>query len=321
MKKLVLFVLCASTLCVNGVFAQSKEDLKAQIEQLKQQNQMLMMMLQQMQGYPQQQMMGYPQQQMMGYPMQQVRDASGYAEMMKSPIEQLALMQGTGEIRAFAQAESMKEQFARTQAEANATAELQRKIETYIRYGLNTYNDQTGVNGQYSLDEKAREDIVTAAKGFVEGGVILDTRKLYNSQTKMYKYEVCMKLDRAGVLGAIEAQNARILANRQKFEQDMQFAWDELDARHHTESLSEQQAQRANEMQQNNLDRQAQREANASQLRHQQEMESNQQRFDNNQKSVQQQQDYNLQRQKNNNDTRLQMQQQHNQYNQQRSYK
>ena len=67
-----------TTLSIGGVFAQSKEDLKSEIEQLKQQNQMLMQMMQNQQMYQQQGM--YPQQ---GYPQQNMQyPQQGYAQQM-----------------------------------------------------------------------------------------------------------------------------------------------------------------------------------------------------------------------------------------------
>jgi hypothetical protein len=60
----------------------------------------------------------------------------------------------------------------------------------------------------------------------------------------------------------MEAQNERILKNRERFEKDMQEAWDELDARNGRKTSAEKRAEqeaRVNEMQQGNLDRENKR--------------------------------------------------------------
>lgn len=187
-------------------------------------------------------------------------DASGFTEVRKSPIEELSLALGTNEIRAFGQAESGNEQMALNAARAQAIAALQEKIEVYVRAGLDQYTQETGVNSEYALDESTRNQVMTAAKGVVNGASVLDTRKLYNPSTKRYKYEVCVTYNRAGVLSVMQQQSDRIRANEKKFEQDMQHAWDALDAQNNRMTLGEQQQQRQNEMQQNNLDRQHQRD-------------------------------------------------------------
>lgn len=288
-KTLTTLSVLAASLLVTQVYAQSKKELKAEMEQLKLQNQLMMQMLQNnQQGNAQQ---GDYRQGNDSYPHSrsgQDADESGYAEIETSPIEELSYEFGTNEIRAYGSAESAKEQLSRASAEGNAIAALQRKIETYVRYGLDQYSDETGVNGNYSIDEKTREQVVIAAKGVVEGAVVLRSRKLFNKKTKRYKYEVCVKYDRAGVLSAIVEQDARIRANEKQFEQDMLSAWDELDARNHRLSPDELRAQRANEMEQENKDRQAQRDAAAAQLKHEQDMQA-----------AQQQNEYNLKYQQN----------------------
>lgn len=187
------------------------------------------------------------------------QDQDGYVEVKKSPVEELSLATGTNEIRAFGSSESGNEQLALNAARAQAIAALQEKIEVYVRAGLDLYNQETGVNKEYALDESTRNQVITAAKGIVNGATILDSRKLYNPSTKRYKYEVCVKYDRAGVLDAMQQQSTRILANEKRFETDMKQAWDALDAQNNRISLAEQQQTRQNEMQQNNLDRENQR--------------------------------------------------------------
>ena len=187
-------------------------------------------------------------------------DEAGFVEVKKSPIEELSLATGTNEIRAFGSAESGNEQMALNAARAQATAALQEKIEVYVRAGLDQYNQETGVNGEYALDELTRNQVITAVKGIVTGATILDSRKMFNPTSKRYKYEVCVTYDRAGILSCMQQQSARIRANEKKFEEDMQHAWDALDAQNNRITLGEQQQQRQNEMEQNNLDRQNQRD-------------------------------------------------------------
>lgn len=186
-------------------------------------------------------------------------DVDGFVEIKKSPIEELALAVGTNEIRAYGSAESGNAQMAFNAARAQATAALKEKMEVYVRAGLDQYTQEVGVNSEYSLDESTRNQIITAVKGIINGASVLDSRKMYNPNNKRYKYEVCMKYDRAGVLTAIQQQSERIRNNEKKFEADMKEAWDALDAENNRISLSEQQRMRQNEMQQRNLDRDNQR--------------------------------------------------------------
>ena len=86
-----------------------------------------------------------------------------FEEIPLSPIEELAYQEGTGEIRGFGQATSANAQLALNAAKAQATADLQVKIEQYVRYGLNQYMDETTVGDRSSLDDKTRNDVVTAA--------------------------------------------------------------------------------------------------------------------------------------------------------------
>ena len=107
-----------------------------------------------------------------------------FEEIEMSPIEELAYEEGTGEIRGFGQSTSASAQLALSTAKAQATADIQQKIEQYVRYGLNQYLDETSVSDQSSLDEKTRNDVVIAAKGVVEGVTVLKTRKLYSKSQR-----------------------------------------------------------------------------------------------------------------------------------------
>lgn len=157
-------------------------------------------------------------------------DTAGYVEIKRSPIELLAMASGTNEIRAYGQAESANEQMAMNAARAQAIAALQEKIEVYVKAGLDQYMQETGVNSEYALDESTRNQVITAAKGVVKGATVLDSRKLYNPDTKRYKYEICVSLTRSGVIRAMQQQSDRIRANEKQFEADMQSAFDALDS-------------------------------------------------------------------------------------------
>ena len=185
-----------------------------------------------------------------------------FEEIEMSPIEELAYEEGTGEIRGFGQGTSANAQLALNAAKAQATADLQQKIEQYVRYGFNQYMDETTVGDNSSIDEKTRNDVVTAAKGVIEGAIVLKSRKLYSKSKRKYMYEVCLKYDKAGILSAMEAQSERILKNRERFEKDMQEAWDELDERNGRKTSAEKRAERearVNEIEQSNKDRENQR--------------------------------------------------------------
>lgn len=304
-----------TTLSIGGVFAQSKEDLKSEIEQLKQQNQMLMQMMQNQQMYQQQGM--YPQQNMQ-YPQQ------GYAQQMpqgqllpsqfgqavqRTRVEDAAMTSTGTDIRAYGREQSAKSNFARNKAENQARMELARQIEAYARYAMNQYNEETTAGGNTALDANDQESAITAAKNVIEGAKIIDSQEYYDNNSKMYTWEVCVVYDRAGLYSVMEEQSARIKKNKAKFEQDMQKYFDEMD--HMQGRLTEAEKAQAvkNQFQQDQLNAQ-----------HQRDMQMQQQRFDNNQQSVQQQQQYNLQYQQQQNQYNLQQNQQNQQYNQQRQY-
>ena len=309
-----------TTLSIGGVFAQSKEDLKSEIEQLKQQNQMLMQMMQNQQMYQQQGM--YPQQ---GYPQQNMQyPQQGYAQQMpqgqllpsqfgqavqRTRVEDAAMTSTGTDIRAYGREQSAKSNFARNKAENQARMELARQIEAYARYAMNQYNEETTAGGNTALDANDQESAITAAKNVIEGAKIIDSQEYYDNNSKMYTWEVCVVYDRAGLYSVMEEQSARIKKNKAKFEQDMQKYFDEMD--HMQGRLTEAEKAQAvqNQFQQDQL--------NAQQHR---DMQMQQQRFDNNQQSVQQQQQYNLQYQQQQNQYNLQQNQQNQQYNQQRQY-
>lgn len=300
-----------------SAFAQSKDDFKAEIEQLKQQNQIMLQMLQQnqmqqqgqqnyqqMQGaYPQQGM--YPQQQAQG----QVLPSQFGQAVQRTRVEDLALTSTGTDIRAYGRDQSAKSNFARNKAENQARMELARQIEGYARYAINQYNEETTAGGNTGIDANEQESAITAAKQVIEGAKIIDSQEYYDNNNKIYTWEVCVAYDRAGLYSVMEEQSARIKKNKAKFEQDMQKYFDEMD--HMQGRLTETEKKQAvqNQMQQDQLNQQ-----------HQRDMQMNQQRFDNNQQSIQQQQQYNLQYQQQQNQYNLQQNQQNQQYNQQRPY-
>lgn len=311
-----------TTLCIGGVFAQSKEDLKSEIEQLKQQNQMLMQMMQNQQNNQQmyQQQGVYPQQniQYQQYPQQGYSQQMPQGQMLPSQFGQAiqrtrvedAAMTSTGtDIRAYGRDQSAKSNFARNKAENQARMELARQIEAYARYAMNQYNEETTAGGNTALDANDQESAITAAKNVIEGAKIIDSQEYYDNNSKMYTWEVCIVYDRAGLYSVMEEQSARIKKNKARFEQDMQKYFDEMD--HMQGRLTEAEKAQAtqNQFQQDQLNAQ-----------HQRDMQMQQQRFDNNQQSVQQQQQYNLQYQQQQNQYNLQQNQQNQQYNQQRQY-
>lgn len=215
-------------------------------------------------GQPQQPYYGQPQPQA---PQQQGPDADGFTVQQESPILQLSQEAPQGEIRAYGEGVSPNGQLALNIARSQAVAQMQVQIESFIKYAIDIYNDQTGVNESMSIDQKVREDLITLAKGTVQGAIILETRKLYNSKNKQYKYEVCVKYDKAGVVGALEEQSQRILKNREKFLEDMKDVWDEYDRANGRKTQAELENEEKlrieaskNAMEQENLDRQNARE-------------------------------------------------------------
>lgn len=221
----------------------------------------------------------------------------------------MALTSTGTDIRAYGRDQSAKSNFARNKAENQARMELARQIEGYARYAINQYNEETTAGGNTGIDANEQESAITAAKQVIEGAKIIDSQEYYDNNNKTYTWEVCVAYDRAGLYSVMEEQSARIKKNKAKFEQDMQKYFDEMD--HMQGRLTETEKKQAvqNQMQQDQLNQQ-----------HQRDMQMNQQRFDNNQQSIQQQQQYNLQYQQQQNQYNLQQNQQNQQYNQQRPY-
>lgn len=187
---------------------------------------------------------------------QQPQSQDPFVVQATSPVEEFAQNAPSGELRGYGQDIQPTEQLARDGARMLAVADLQMQIETFIKYAANRYNDVTTANGGTQLDAKTRQDVIQLARATVQGAVIAKSQKAYNPQTGQYKYEVCVKYDKAGVIGALEEQSQRILKNREKFLEDMQEAWDEFDRTNGRETKAEYD----NRMEQQNLDRQNARE-------------------------------------------------------------
>ena len=153
----------------------------------------------------------------------------GYSVEDISPIMQLSLETGTGEIRAYGISESRNEMFAYNKAVTHATANLRKKMELYIRYGIDMYNDELETDDGSSISNKTREQVVNACKGIVEGINVIKCQKYYNRYKQMYRYEVCVKYDKENIISNIKSQDRQLLKKEKEFERDMMDAWDELD--------------------------------------------------------------------------------------------
>ena len=155
--------------------------------------------------------------------------SDGYSVEDISPIMQLSLETGTGEIRAYGISESRNEMFAYNKAVTHATANLRKKMELYIRYGIDMYNDELETDDGSSISNKTREQVVNACKGIVEGINVIKCQKYYNRYKQMYRYEVCVKYDKENIISNIKSQDRQLLKKEREFERDMMDAWDELD--------------------------------------------------------------------------------------------
>lgn len=155
--------------------------------------------------------------------------SDGYSVEDISPIMQLSLETGTGEIRAYGISESRNEMFAYNKAITHATANLRKKMELYIRYGIDMYNDELETDDGSSISNKTREQVVNACKGIVEGINVIKCQKYYNRYKQMYRYEVCVKYDKENIISNIKSQDKQLIKKEKEFERDMMDAWDELD--------------------------------------------------------------------------------------------
>lgn len=155
--------------------------------------------------------------------------SDGYSVEDISPIMQMSLETGTGEIRAYGISESRNEMFAYNKAVTHATANLRKKMVLYIRYGIDMYNDELETDDGSSISNKTREQVVNACKGIVEGINVIKCQKYYNRYKQMYRYEVCVKYDKENIISNIKSQDKQLLKKEKEFERDMMDAWDELD--------------------------------------------------------------------------------------------
>lgn len=155
--------------------------------------------------------------------------SDGYSVEDISPIMQLSLETGTGEIRAYGISESRNKMFAYNKAVTHATANLRKKMELYIRYGIDMYNDELETDDGSSISNKTREQVVNACKGILEGINVIKCQMYYNRYKQMYRYEVCVKYDKENIISNIKSQDKQLLKKEKEFERDMMDAWDELD--------------------------------------------------------------------------------------------
>lgn len=165
--------------------------------------------------------------------------SDGYSVEDISPIMQMSLETGTGEIRAYGISESRNEMFAYNKAVTHATANLRKKMELYIRYGIDMYNDELETDDGSSISNKTREQVVNACKGIVEGINVIKCQKYYNRYKQMYRYEVCVKYDKENIISNIKSQDRQLLKKEKEFERDMMDAWDELDKYQYDKKKSE----------------------------------------------------------------------------------
>lgn len=165
--------------------------------------------------------------------------SDGYSVEDISPIMQMSLETGTGEIRAYGVSESRNEMFAYNKAKAHASANLRQKMELYIRYGIDMYNDEIETDDGSSISNKTREQVVNACKGIVEGINVIKCQKYYNRYKQMYRYEVCVKYDKENIISNIKSQDRQLLKKEKEFERDMMDAWDELDKYQYDKKKSE----------------------------------------------------------------------------------
>lgn len=165
--------------------------------------------------------------------------SDGYSVESISPIMQMSLKAGTGEIRAYGISESRNEMFAYNKALTHATANLRKKMELYIRYGIDMYNDEIETDDGSSISNKTREQVVNACKGIVEGINVIKCQKYYNRYKQMYRYEICVKYDKENIINTIKSQDRQLLKKEKEFERDMMDAWDELDKYQNDKKKSE----------------------------------------------------------------------------------
>lgn len=223
-------------------------------------------------GQPQQPYYGQPQQPYYGQPQpqapqQQGPDADGFEVKKISPVSAAAGNPLSGEIRGYGQYISPNESDAINKAKSIARGDIQAQVETFVKYAVNIYNQTTTAGSQQQFDQVGRDDLITLAKGAVQAVLVMEPYVMYNKQTKQYKVEVCMKYDKAGIIGALEEQGQRILKNREKFLEDMKDVWDEYDRSQGRKTQAELENEEKlrieaskNAMEQENLDRQNARE-------------------------------------------------------------
>lgn len=200
----------------------------------------------------------------------------GYsAEIQKSRIEQREF-EDLNKLRAIGIGESRDEALAKDIAEQNARAAMQRNIEAFTKDALDRYRKQVTMDDAESYEARDENLSTTVAKGILTGCRKIDTAKYYNKDTKKYKFEVLVEYDKAGVIGIIASQDAKIEADRDRFAAKMQEVFDEYDLEKTGETAAMRKAKAANAMEQDNLDRETER----SMKKEQQKADNDQRRRD-----------------------------------------
>ena len=350
-RSIFLAVLSIVSLCA---FAESKNDLKKEVEELKQQNALLMQMVaNQQQQYPQQQypqqqypqqgyQQQYPQQQypqqgyQQQYPQQQYPQ-QGYQQQYpqqgyQQPYPQQGYQQPQG-ATPFGQA------IQRTRVEEAAMTSTGQDIRGYGRdqssksnFARNKAENQARAElsrqieaySRYALNQYNEEttaggqtgiDAIDQESAITAAKNVIEGAKILDSQEY---YDPNTKMYTWEVCLVYDRAGLYAVMEEQSARIKANRAKFEQDMQKYFDEMDHMQG-RMTEAEKAQATQQ-QFQQNELDAQHQRDMQTEQQRFDNNQQSVQQQQQYNLQYQNQQNQYRLQQNQQNQQYNQQRQY-
>lgn len=186
-------------------------------------------------------------------------NSDGYSEEIQKTRIELREFEDLSKLRAIGIGESRDEALAKDIAEQNARAAMQRNIEAFTKDALDRYRKQVTMDDAESYEARDENLSTTVAKGILTGCRKIDTAKYYNKDTKKYKFEVLVEYDKAGVIGIIASQDAKIEADRDRFAAKMQEVFDEYDLEKTGETAAMRKAKAANAMEQDNLDRETER--------------------------------------------------------------
>ena len=281
-----ILVVLAVIVSAGNVMAQSKKELEQQNELLKQQIELLKKQQSyQQQGYPQQvypqqgYQQGYPQQaypqqgyQQQGYqqPMYGANGASNFdneygilkkksrlQEEYEQPNKEKLLEIGIGS--------ASNENTAKNKAEFNARGRMERTIETLLKQAYEEYDKDASMNGADKVLSNHETLIQGVTNRIASGCRISKFDTYYNPTTKKYTVELLLEYDKQGVIGLGEAQDKEIAKNRDEFVNRMQGLFVEMIRRPPRSTPSMRKAAAENAMKQDNLDRQANRDAQVRQ--------------------------------------------------------